>query len=196
MQRGRAVATESLAGPTQQCGLDHGDNRELQKGWMGNQGQRASALDQGSGSGDGGKVGSDVNITLEVKSTGSGAAERQKGLLTALCQAPLGALYGLGTQHWEWSHGPVTLRPWAAVSLYPHFLTVKWALLNWRLVGSTHQALFLGLSASLPTCTSSPQPPLEPKNWLQTHEAVWSGCSTLPGALPQLLDCNHPPEHP
>lgn len=78
---------------------------------MGNQSQRAGALDWGGGSGDGGKVGSEVNITLEMKLTG----QRQKGLLlgAALRQRarhqPLGALHRLGTQHQDRSRGPMTL---------------------------------------------------------------------------------------
>lgn len=81
---------------------------------MGNQGQRAGALDQGSGSGDGGKAGSDMNITLEVKSTGPGAVERQEGLLLGAASLspgrhqPLAAPEGLGAQHCEQSRGPAS----------------------------------------------------------------------------------------
>lgn len=129
--RGEAglAATGSLAGPTQECGLNHGVNRgpesidsKQEHARMGYQDQRAGALDQGSGAPVGSpsheKVGSDGKVTLGVKSTGPvpWRDRRASSWEQPLCPPP-------GSSPWElqedWMHALS-----AAVALPPHFVTL------------------------------------------------------------------------
>lgn len=75
-----------------------------------------------------------------------------------------------------WPYDPVTLGSRQPLPPFPNCKTGPTVLE----VGGWHTPSSLLRDRALPlTCTSSPPPPLWSKNWLQTQEPVWPGCSSL-----------------